>query len=550
MAKKISTPTEDGSFKTKGKSADEILDEVESEFKGVSFDAIDVTQKVIKFGQALTGVPLYNYQYLIVFRIIYAIITMENVTITIIVSRQAGKTESLAFAVNTLSVILPTLAKMFPDLDQFKDGIKIGLFAPQSDQVFTTYNRALLRLSSENAQMIMGDADLGVELEKPNKYSLSNGSFMMGQVASKQSKIESKTYDLVLIEEAQDVDSYIVQKSIEPMVSSTGGTIIKCGTTGTAKTDYYNEIIYNRSKSRTIKDSRLHLHLEFDYKKVCADKRKQYDVDSKVLHLHYERDVQKKMLKWGKDSQVFKLSYALIWDLESGMLVSDAEFKKVCNLKKGLGNFNENDVIIAGLDIAKDIASTVITFCKVVFEPDMEGERLKKEIIGWFEMPSGTDYETQHHIIVEKLVEYGVRSLYVDYTGVGKPVVDRLNYSVGEWIQITPYGFSKSSKSDMWFNLIEHFQTGKVVIPSNKVSQGTEEWQRFQEQLLNCQKWYDGAYICAEKSDGFLDDYVDSLGLCLMADNFQVSEEIEQEPFNPFFDNIQDSRTLHKKLSH
>jgi hypothetical protein len=49
----------------------------------------------------------------------------------------------------------------------------------------------------------------------------------------------------ILLEEAQDLDTTLVQKSIEPMVSAVGGTIIKCGTTGTSKSDFWQEIQYN-----------------------------------------------------------------------------------------------------------------------------------------------------------------------------------------------------------------------------------------------------------------------------------------------------------------
>jgi hypothetical protein len=54
-----------------------------------------------------------------------------------------------------------------------------------------------------------------------------------------------------LLEEAQDLDTTLVQKSIEPMVSAVGGTIIKCGTTGTSKSDFgrrYNTILSDRYK--------------------------------------------------------------------------------------------------------------------------------------------------------------------------------------------------------------------------------------------------------------------------------------------------------------
>lgn len=546
--KKEGDVKDDGSFKTKGSKADKVIEEATDELRGISFDAHFVTSKIVQFGKILTGIPLYQYQEDIAYRIIYSVVALEGATLTMLLSRQSGKTECLSFVVNSLSAILPALAKIIPDLEQFQDGIKIGLFAPQSDQVYTTYNRALLRLSNDNAEMIMGDPDLQVFLEKPSRYQLSNGSKMTGQVASKQSKIEGATFHLLLCEEAQDLDTYIVQKSLEPMVSATNGTIVKCGTTGVQKNDFWYEIQHNRNKSRSIKDERLHLHMEYNYKKIFADKRAQYAKDNKIFHLNYEKDVIKKEAKWGRYSQAFKLSYALEWELESGMLVTDKDFLSICNHKKGLGNFDENDIIIAGLDIGKDIASTVLTFAKIVFDPNDEGLPPKKEIIGWVEL-EGVDYDKQHYAITAALQEYQVSNLFVDYTGVGKAVVDRLVPVVGEYVNITPYTFSTQSKSEMWFNLLQDISTGRLIVPANKATQSTHEFQRFKEQVLNCQKYYNGSYIVAEKSEGYLDDYVDSLGLMCLAVNFEIPDEVEVEPFNPFYSEVSNVLEMSRHLS-
>lgn len=524
--------TDDSAFKTISRSADDVLKELESEIrKSVTFDAIDVTNKIIEFGKVLTGIPLYRYQEKMAFRIIYSIITFEGASITMLLSRQSGKSETLAFVINSLSVLLPALAKYIPDLEYFKDGIKIGLFAPQSDQVVTTYSRALNRLGSENAEQVMGDPDLEVELTKPSRYELSNGSFMLGQVASKQSKIESKTYDLVICEEAQDIDSFIIQKSIEPMVSATSGTIIKCGTTGTQKNDYWYEIQHNREKSRKVKDPRLVYHFEFNYKAIFTDRREQYDKDGKKFHLFYEKDVRNKEIKWGRQSTAFKLAFALEWDLETGMLFTEKQFEKILNRKKGLGVFDEDDLMIAGLDIGKDVASTVLTLGKLVY--DEEGQ-VKKEVVGWFEL-GNIDYEKQHHIIIDIIQEYNIRIICCDYTGVGKPVVDRLEYAVDEYTTVIRFTFSTSSKSDMWYNLIQHRDSGRLVIPANKTAQATSEWQNFREQMLNCEKWYDGAYLCAQKADGYLDDYVDSLGLMCLINEIEEQDEVEVESENVFY---------------
>lgn len=224
-------------FETTGGSVTDI-DTSDMAGRSVSFDAHFITGKIMDFGKVLTGIPLYSYQEEIAYRIIYSVITFEGSVLTVLLSRQSGKSETMAFVIDTLTVLLPALAKIIPDLEQFSNGFRVGLFAPQSDQVVTTYSRAMTRLTSANAEMVLSDPDLLVSLESEVRLNLSNGSFLAGQVASKQSKIESKTYDLIIIEEAQDTDDFLVTKSIEPMLSATGGTLVKVGTTGITKNHF------------------------------------------------------------------------------------------------------------------------------------------------------------------------------------------------------------------------------------------------------------------------------------------------------------------------
>jgi hypothetical protein len=303
-------------FEATGKSVSEIHTE-ELVGKTVEFDAHDVTAKIMEFGKVLTGISLYSYQEDIAYGIIYSVITFSGDVKTVLLSRQSGKSEVMAFVIDTLCVILPALASIIPDLEQFKTGFRVGLFAPQSDQVVTTYSRSMTRLRSANADMVLTDPDIDVWLESVARLELSNGSFLAGQVASKQSKIESKTYDLVIVEEAQDVDNLIVSKSIEPMLSSTAGTLIKVGTTGMTKNHFYYEIKHNRELDRKCLDPRVRHHYEYDYKKIIASRREQYEKDGKRFHLNYEADIYRKRERWGEESQAFKLAYALIWDIES-----------------------------------------------------------------------------------------------------------------------------------------------------------------------------------------------------------------------------------------
>lgn len=537
MAAKKKLKDEGVVFETKGTSLNALgLEDISEELKKLSYDPHLLTSQIMTFGKLLTGLPLYGYQEMTAYRIIYSIIALEGETLTMLFSRQSGKTETLAFVVDTLCVILPVLAKIFPELDQFKDGIKIGLFAPQSDQVTTTYGRAMTRLGTANAAEVMADPDLDIGLTSDVRLHLTNGSSLTGQVASKQSKIESKTYDLVLIEEAQDVDSYLIEKSIEPMVSAVGGTIVKCGTTGRVKNDFWFEIQNNKKRNRRLTDHRLAFHFEFDYKSIIRYKREQFEKDGKRFHLNYEQDILRKLKKRGEHAESFKLSYALIWSLESGMFMTDKEWDALCNNKKGQPKDPDDAEtwhVVAGLDIAKDSASTVLTILRVHDKKeDEEFDPPKKEIIHWLEL-ANMSYETQHHLLQQALVDWNVRTLVADYTGVGKPVVDRLAHAVGDFVTVVPYTFTRPSKSEMWQALRADIDSKRLIIPANKQVRALDEFRNFQDQITNLQKWYEGSYIVAEKSQGNFDDYCDSLGLATIGGNMESTPEMEDDDYNP-----------------
>lgn len=517
--------------------------------KSVTFDAHDITSKIMQFGEALTGIKLYDYQKEAAYGIIYSVITFSGDVKTMLFSRQSGKSEAIAFVIDTLIVLLPALAQIIPDLEQFKQGFRVGIFAPQADQVVTTYSRAMTRLQSANAEMVLNDPDINVFLESVARISLSNGSFVAGQCASKQSKIESKTYDLVIVEEAQDVDDFIVSKSIEPMLSSTAGSLVKVGTTGMTKNHFYYEIQNNRNLDRKIKDSRIRNHYEFDYKRIIADRRKQFEIDGRRFHLNYEQDVLRKKERWGAESESFKLAYALEWTLESGMLITDKDFNAIINKKLGYQDAGINDEIVAGIDIGKSPAETVITVGRKIRNED-EFEKPIKQIIAWFAL-GHMDYEAQHHFIMDVIVEYNIQTLYIDYTGVGRAVVDRLMYACGEYVNIVPYTFTSQSKSDMWFNFTSDIACRRLIVPANKTVRSTPEFMKFEEQMKNCQKYFNGSYMVCEKTEGYFDDFVDSAALmCLAANEEEVVEEEMEVLDNPLYGDIMSTRQMIRQSSY
>ena len=108
----------------------EELDELSKEF------VKKITDRTIQFMTALVGHELHPYQMPLARRIIESVIINDGEEITALAARQSGKSETIANTVATLMVLLPRLAKMYPDLlGKFKDGIWIGMFAPVEGQV-------------------------------------------------------------------------------------------------------------------------------------------------------------------------------------------------------------------------------------------------------------------------------------------------------------------------------------------------------------------------------------------------------------------------------
>lgn len=280
-----------------------------------------LTDRVQLFCEGMCGVTLYDYQREFTKRVIRSVLANDGAEITALFSRQSGKTEGIAVVVCGLLVILPILASEFPALSQFSEGFHVGIYAPAGDQVETTYARALARMKSHDASLVLSDPEVREDLVGTGRHlMLTNGSFVRGQSAAKQTNIESKTYHLVIVEEAQDVDTLKVRKSIHPMLTATNGTMVKIGTANPKKSDFHDAVKRNRALEAAGKGVN---GFEFDYKRVIKDKAKQFKADGKVFHTYYAKFIAAEKDRIGEDSDEFRMSYCLEFILERGLFITE-----------------------------------------------------------------------------------------------------------------------------------------------------------------------------------------------------------------------------------
>jgi phage terminase large subunit-like protein len=244
---------------------EEELDELSKEF------VLALIDKIMQFMALLTGHELHPYQKPLAKRIIESVLINDGEEITALASRQSGKSETVANTVATLMVLLPRLAKMYPELlGKFQDGVWVGMFAPIQAQVETLFSRTVSRLTSERAMEVLGDPEIDDTPTKTpgvvrNIKLKNSGSTLMMMTANPRAKIESKSFHLIVIDECQEADDFIVSKSISPMGAYYNATMVKTGTPTTHKNNFYRSIQLNKRRQNAGRNARQN-HFQWDWR--------------------------------------------------------------------------------------------------------------------------------------------------------------------------------------------------------------------------------------------------------------------------------------------
>jgi hypothetical protein len=349
------------------------LDELEDEEPEVEDEEIELDElsrnfvnklidRCIQFQTALVGHELHPYQMPLARRIIESVIINDSEEITALAARQSGKSETIANTVATLMVLLPRLAKMYPDLlGKFKDGIMIGMFAPVEGQVETLFGRTVNRLTSDRALEILGDPEIDDSVGRvagvTRQIKLKNsGSSLMMMTANPRAKIESKSFHLIVIDECQEADDFVVSKSIAPMLAYYAGTMVKTGTPNTHKNNFYNSIMLNK-RSQTSRSKRQN-HFEWTWRDVVK------------VNSNYEKHIKREKLRIGEDSDEFQMSYNCLTP-DTKVLTKDLRYVEIGSVQVGdvLVGFDEESPTRGA---HRKIRETTVTKAERILRPTYE----------------------------------------------------------------------------------------------------------------------------------------------------------------------------------
>lgn len=554
--KELEFVEEDDEDLFKSEEDDESLpEEVEDELDELSKEFVKkLVDRCMQFMTAIVGHELHNYQEPLARRIIESILINDGEEVTALAARQSGKSETIANTVITLMVLLPRLAKMYPDLlGRFKDGIWIGMFAPVEGQVETLFGRAVNRLTSERAIEILGDPEIDDSLgrvpgvTRQIKLKNSNSTLMM-MTANPRAKIESKSFHLIIIDECQDADDFVVSKSIAPMLAYYAGTMVKTGTPTTTKNNFYRSIQLNkrRETSRGIRQN----HFEWDWRDVAK------------VNENYQKFIKKEILRIGEESDEFQMSYNCRWLLERGLFVSSTTMDELGDTSQEIVRAWHRSPVVVGVDPARKLDSTVVTVVWVDWDRPDEFGYYDHRVLNWLEI-QGDDWEDQYFQITNFLNNYDVLAVAVDANGVGDAVAQRLKLLM-PGAEVHAVGSSQPEQSKRWKHLKALIDRRMVGWPSHAKTRRLRTWKRFYQQMTDLETKFQGPNFLAHAPEEAHahDDYADSLALAcsLTLDLTMPQVEVSVSPFfrqsalqPDFIENKQETftrgpHTLYKEL--
>lgn len=477
--------------------------------------------KIVLFMHELVGHELYPYQRVFAERVIESLLINDGEEITALFSRQSGKTETIADVVAALMILLPRLALMFPDLlGKYRRGFWVGCFAPIEDQVENLFSRIVGRLTSDQATDILLDPEIDDLAEGKGKLLRlkKSGSYVRMQTANPRAKIEGRTYHLIIVDEAQDADEFVVRKSIHPMGAATNATVVKTGTPTTHKGDFYKAIQLNKRR-QTRRGARQN-HFEADWKLVSK------------FNENYGKYVRREMLRLGEDSDEFQLAYALKWLLERGMFVTTALMEELGDVSMPIVRQYWKSPVVVGIDPARKLDSTVVTVVWVDWDNPDEFGYYDHRILNWLELHGG-EWESQYFEIVNFLANYDVLAVGVDSQGVGDAVADRLDKLLRA--DVFELSSDRGAQSERWKHLMALMERRMIGWPAHAKTRQLRTWKRFNQQMIDLEKHYEGPYMLAEAPEEAEahDDYPDSLALaCALTKDVTMPEvQVTESPF-------------------
>lgn len=358
-------------------------------------------------------------------------------------------------------------------------------------------------------------------LARGNVHSLQCGSLVRRTTIHPRATIEGDTYHLILVDEAQGADENVYRKSVSPMGAATNATTVMTGTPAYVTGVFYAMIQQNKREEVSNRRSKKYRqnHFEVDYKEATKANK------------WYAKYVRKEMLKYGEDSDEFKLSYRIMWLLDQGMFTTVERLEELgdTSMQECVSSWFDSPVVV-GIDVGRKQDKTVVTVMWVGWDRTDSMGFYEHRVLDWLDL-TGVDWEEQYFRVVDFLSHYRVWKIGIDENGLGDVFIQRMERLMPD-ANIVRLGAGNTEQSERWKylkQLLEH--DGCMGWPAGAKVKRLRKYRRFYQEMTDLQLVFQGPYVLAEAphvKDAH-DDYPDSLAMaCILTKSEQEDNTVEQ----------------------
>jgi phage terminase large subunit-like protein len=174
------------------------------------------------------GFHLYPYQIRVASEILTALyVTREDVAVAI--SRQSGKTEVITLLLRFLIIF----HRLFTG-----EPLMTGLASPKGEQAKTSIDRIKLSIRNLGQRWQVEDREFNSSTVRAFRFDQVFAEIFKFTLAPSSSPHESKTLNLLIVDEAHESDDLKRSKELDPMLASTGGITVFIGVGCTRLCDF------------------------------------------------------------------------------------------------------------------------------------------------------------------------------------------------------------------------------------------------------------------------------------------------------------------------
>lgn len=418
------------------------------------------------------GIRLYYYQ----------IKTLQNMLnpsipqVLVSYARQAGKSE-------TIAIFLAICPIFYSDINNY-------VFGPKLEQAKEmSFDRAGSLIHTNKYNLYSGN----LLVDKSDRIRFSNNVEIRAVSASLNSEIEGLTTHIIILDEAQNINTFKIRESILPMGSGTNAKIIVVGVPRTMgsyfhgcwKNPLFNKLIFPWEKCLRPKGNL--------YKEYVLQRREE---DPLTFASQYE-------LLWNQDLSTY-IPY-------ESWLACELDYK----LEEEKGNF-------WGVDFGMKRDSTVITEGKL----DPDTGHIK--ITNWWELEGIASPEQINYM--KDIINPGIELVLCDQSSMGLPFIQ---FMVEQGLPAQGMNFDMHTKDKLYKFLRNMVQQKKIHWPKKSCLETTRQhrlYSRFIQQCIDLEIEHKSTGLISVHhpeygtgSTNAHDDFPDSLALLCYASQEYIS---------------------------